>query len=115
MKRLAGLLLIAWCTAFAQVQPAVAVLETSGCCCENCSCGPDCAPVATLPGNTGARATAVADEGAIKVERKAPQATARAQLPAPHLRTLRPELVHLPEVTFADPVPAFARHCVFLI
>jgi hypothetical protein len=120
MKRFVWLVLIAFCTALAQVRPAdvsVKSQEVCGCCEEPGACGmPDCAP---LP---------VASQPSFVVQAPAGQrAEARRLTPAPRLRhgsfhakyDSRPALLpalHAPRVAVAPAgEPLFRVHCSYLI
>lgn len=116
MKRLAWVLLAAWCTAFAQVQPAVVSPErTPDCCCgAACACDKECPTAATLPVTRSA-----ADRPSSTVQVRQASAVARqatAVRPAvPSLFAVSPAPTGATRPARVDAVPLFRRHCAFLI
>lgn len=119
MKRLVWVLLAAWCTAFAQVQPLPAAPnEPSDCCGRDCACGmPECVALPAMPAQPAAlqRAQSVARP---ELRRDAP---ATAALVAKFFAAFEAPAIELgpcPIATAESPpagVPLFKEHCVFLI
>lgn len=115
MKRLFSLLLAAWCTAFAQVQPeAVVPFEISSCCCgEACVCPDDCGIVATLPVNPS---PAERSSASVEVRRLATKSEPALDFsPAPPCHAVKPVHFDWTAGSPPDAVPRFCRHCAFLI
>lgn len=120
MKRLAWLLLFAFGTAIAQVQPVdVRLLPEEKCCCcedEGGACGmPDCAPA---PGNCA--------QPVLQVQSPA-QAVAKRAAPAPQVSREKFYVQFVPPARIAPALPVgetaaapasaplFKEHCSFLI
>lgn len=116
MKRLLWILVAAWCTAFAQVQPvAVVSNDVPSCCCdENCDCDSACPMVATVPAHTAPAERPAGTVEVRQVRQKARHSTPRPLVPSVNL-SVAPAFAGLTVCAPPDVVPRFCRHCAYLL